>query len=478
MQWMALSQIKSQDAGRRLLAIQSLSRTHDVKAMLALIGALVDPVARVRVATVQAIGAFRDERCVKPLLSVLRDPEPRVREAAVISLKSIGHASAVPYLVPMLCDSVGSVRAHVAHALQFLGWIPDSELHQVHYFIAAGQYSKAAALGVSALEPLIAALSDESSSKRRAVTEALAEIDDPRATTAVAGMLEDNDPGVRLMALVVLGRTGNVAYSALVLKQLDHPDKNVRACALETLARIAYPGMFPILVGALKDPHWNVRAAAATALGRSSEPRALEPLLEALREADGDVRQVVAEAVGRLGDPRAIESLVLAQLDPDSRVRQSMSVALSQISPEWARSEEAQRTLPALKRALKADEYTIRQAAAGLLNQIFNIRQCEPALAAEVDAETRKRHRAVEMLATMLWDDDPLLRFAGVWALHQIGDPRAIAPLSAKLKDGDEFVRRAAERTLAQLGVLENARDLHGRAMNGSKDVWGNGPVV
>ena len=235
---------------------------------------------------------------------------------------------------------------------------------------------------------------------------------------------------------------------------------------------------FSILVVALQDPHWNVRAVAAAALGRSGESRAVEPLLGALREADADVRQIVAEAIGRLGDPGAIEPLILAHLDPDTRVRQAINAALCQIHPDWPSLDEAKRSLPALKRALKESDYAVRQTAADLLNRIFNIRQCEPTLAADVDAETAKRRRAMEVLTSILWDDDPLLRLAGVWGLHQIGDARAAAPLSAKLKDGDEFVRRAAERALVQFGIAENTRAVEEQALRSADGLWERGAVT
>ena len=478
MQWLALSQIKSSDVGRRLDAIESLSYSQDLKALLALIGTLGDTVPRVRVAAARAIGLARDERCVQPLLAALRDPNARVREAVIASLKAIGHASAVPYLVPLLSDVASNVRAHAAHALQSLGWKPESDEQHVLFFIAAGRFSRAAEAGDLAVDPLVAMLSDESSSRRRAVTEALAETSSPRAIEAVVRMLDDPDSGVRVAAICALGRTQDPAHAAVILKQLDHGDKNVRACAVETLAKIGYPDLFPILEQALNDEHWNVRAVAATALGASGDARAVAPLAKALQEADGDVRQMVAAAIGKLGDQSAIESLILAQLDPDSRVRQTATGALTQIQQDWEQSEAAQRTLVPLKRALKHEDYGVRRAAAELLDRIFNIRQCEPSLAADVDAETHRRQRAVDVLASILWDDDPLLRFAGVWALHQLGDARAVRPLSAKLKDGEECIRNAAKQALEDFGVREHSHATMGQRAWDSAESWGSGPIV
>lgn len=475
--WLALSQIKSSDVGRRVKAIEELAQVSDLKAMLALIGALADAAPRVRIAAALGIAAQRDARCVQPLLVALGDPHAGVREAVLEALKTIGHKSAVPYIAPLLCDSAPSVRAHAAHALRSLGWKPENDDQEAFFCIAAGRFSKAAEFGEVAVEPLIRLLADESCSVRRAVTDALAEINDPRSLTAITGRLEDGDPGVRIAALNALGRTHDAAFAPLILRQLGHIDKNLRVVALETLVKISAPELFEILVKSLNDAHWNVRAVAASALGALGDRRAIPHLAKALQEADGDVRQIVAEAVGRLRDESAIEPLILAQLDPDSAVRQAIGAALLQTNRDWMKSSGAQCTLPALKRALNHDDYGVRQTAAELLNKIFNIRQCEPSLLADVDAESVRRQRAVDVLASVLWDDDALIRFAGVWALHQIGETRAAGPVSTKLKDAVPFVRQAAERALADFGLKEHARQHEGLVVNHSED-WGSGPVA
>lgn len=476
--WLPLTRIKSTNAGRRVRAIESLAHEPDSKAVVALIGALADQVPRVRLAAAKAIGSKRDERCVQSLLASLRDPHAGVREAVVDALKEIGHVSTIPFLPPLLGDVDPGVRAHAAHALCSLGWMPATDEELVSFFIAIGRYSKAAAVGQAAVGPLLALLTDESGAKRRAVTEALSEIADARVIEAMTHMMEDPDPSVRIAALTTLGRTGDPSYATVILQQLDHPDKNVRACALESLTKIGYADALPLLMNALQDSDWSVRAVAAAALGTSGDSRALEPLQKALKEADGDVRQAVAEAIGRLGNHTAIEPLILAQLDPESGVRRAAETALSQIDSDWGNSEPAQRTLPVLKRALKHEDYGVRQTAAGLLERIFNIRQCEPWLVADVDAETTRRRRAVDALASVLWDDDPLLRFAGVWGLHQIGDERAVKPLSAKLKDRDVCVRRAAEQAVAHFGVRERDRGAARTHAWGGVDTMSNGPVV
>jgi HEAT repeat protein len=457
MQWLTLSQIKSSDVERRIQAIETLAREPDVKALLALMRALSDSSPRVRVAAAQVLGPLRDERCIQPLIGLLCDTHPGVREAGVRALKAMGHASAVPHLVPLLQDATPAVRVSAAAALNDLHWTPGSELEEAHYHIAAGQFVKAAAFGAIAVPPLLIVLADEASSKRRLATEALAQIDDPRALEAIARMTDDPDSGVRVVALGALGRARSKADAYHVRRQLQHPDKNVRACALEALVKIGQPDLLTVLEHALRDSHWTVRVAAAAALGRSGDANAVEPLLQVISDPDADVRQVVAEALGRLRDPRAIEPLILAQLDPDNRVRQSMMTALQHTDYNWARSEQAQRMLDPLKEALKHQNYEIRHTAAKLLNQITNMLQCEPSIAADMNADTVRRQSAVNVLAATLLDEDPLVRFVSVWTLRQIGDPRAIQSLSARLQDTDQCVRTAAEEALASLGANGHA---------------------
>ena len=480
MQWLTLSQIKSSDVERRIQAIETLSREPNLKALLAIIGALSDQSPRVRVAAASALGRTSDERCVEPLHGVLRDSHPQVREAVVRALKAINHTSSLSYLVPLLRDSSPAVRVTVAGALQQLKWAPSSPTEEANYYIALGQLARAAAVGVEAVDPLLNALADESSSGRRAATEALAQIDDPRALAGVARMTSDPDPGVRVVALGALGRARAEGHVHHVLRQLEHPDKNVRACALETLARIGHPDLFTILARAINDSHWTVRAAAASALGRSSEPQAVDALLVALTEADADVRQIVAEALGRLRNPRAIEPLIRAHLDSDSRVRTSTLTALHYIDPYWPETDEAKRALVPLKQALKHRDYDIRHTAADLLNRIFSIRQCEPSLEADVTAESARRQRALDVLTGVLWDEDPLVRFVGVWTLQQIGDPRASQPLQTKLKDADDCVRAAAQQALAVLGAkadpVTGGQEL--RLVTERSEDNGTGPIV
>ena len=59
--------------------------------------------------------------------------------------------------------------------------------------------------------------------------------------------------------------------------------------------------------------------------------------------------------------------------------------------------------------------------------------------------------KAVEPLIAALKDPDDDVREAAAEALGRIGDPRAVDPLNAALNDPDHDVRQEAEKALARL---------------------------
>jgi HEAT repeat protein len=101
----------------------------------------------------------------------------------------------------------------------------------------------------------------------------------------------------------------------------------------------------------------------------------------------------------------------------------------------------------------------VRQAAAEVLGKIGDPRAVEPLIAALKDAEWRVRAaaayalgkikdpRAVEPLIAALKNES---RAAAAYALGEIKDPRAVEPLIAALKDKD--VRASAAEALGKIG--------------------------
>ena len=121
------------------------------------------------------LGSIGDARAVKPLISALKDEDGNVRWKAVGALERIGGTKAAEALTKALGDEYEPVRYTAVEAL--------------------------VKIGAEAVEPLKAALKDESPRVREGVASALGEIGDPKANYALRkASKEDIDKKVRSIA--------------------------------------------------------------------------------------------------------------------------------------------------------------------------------------------------------------------------------------------------------------------------------------
>ncbi len=420
--------------------------------MTVVMSALGDQVVEVRLEALRVIARWRDKNTLRALVHVLRDPHPDVRERAILELRTAGGRESIPALVQCLVDPVASVRAQTVPTLAYLGWTPQTPTDHVLDLIGRSQFTEAGAVGRVALDFLLPFVGHACISTRRDVAEALGLQRDERATASLEKLLADTDAGVRIAAMTSLAR---MKASVTILERMTtDADKNVRVAAVETLGDMKDTEAVPALLRSLKDEHWGVRCAAAAALGVIGERASVPLLIEALKDSDPDMRVACAEALGLIGDVEAIEPLVLAQLDPEMRVRQAALRAVLRVDYRWQRNPKAYRTLLAVKRALRSDDFSVRNAATELLERIFSIRR-QSWRSTGADGEAERRLQAAEMLIVCLWDDDALLRGAAAEALGHIRTRRALEVLKAKAEDPHEWVRERAAAALVQIEAPE-----------------------
>lgn len=146
---------------------------------------------------------------------------------------------------------------------------------------------------------------------------------------------------------------------------------------------------------------------------------------ETLKTGQPDQR---AEAIKYLGEERYAPAVpILAQLveESDPGTRFLAAQALSKLG------DEAETAIPALLKALRADDMYLRMATTGALIKIGN--------------------PAVPGLVKALFDRNNAVRRASAKALGKIGNPRAIKPLEVAAKDGDETVRKMCRQALDRL---------------------------
>jgi len=426
-------------------AAVALGNLADSRAIDPLAAALQDEDLRVRRMAALALGRFADEsspggrRAVEALIDALRDGDAQVRGSVALSLARSGDRRAVKPLQALLNDEDEIVRRDAASALSGLhgpgmeaaargldsedAYVREMSIHGV---IGAG--------GSKAVEALIVALRDQNESVRNSALNAAfhperagrAPLKDPRLVEPLIAALKDESLSVKIgaiLGLVVQEDTRAVDPLIAALKDEEPP---VRAWAAVGLGVLKDPRSVAPLVELLKDEDAETRVMAASALGGFKDPSTVEPLLTALQDPQQQVRERAAASLGEVKDPRSEPALIGALKDTAMEVRCSAAVALGSLGTPGAidalLAAAADRTLPPKERA---------SAVTGLGES--------------------KDPRAVEHLLAALRDPEPEVRRGAARPLGRLRETRAVEPLIALLADEDEMVRGAAFCALVEI---------------------------
>ena len=160
-------------------AAYALGELGDVRAVAPLIGVLKDKRQDqpLRSDAAVALGKLGDVRAVALLIGVLGDKaESDLRKIAATALGLLGDQQAVAPLLTAFYDQDGAIRSAAAAALDKLAWSPDAGVEGAAYWAARGRWFECIEMGAPAIEPLIAALRDESRYVRKTVAEGLVAI--------------------------------------------------------------------------------------------------------------------------------------------------------------------------------------------------------------------------------------------------------------------------------------------------------------
>lgn len=174
-----LEAARTGDAATRLVAVSSLAWFDAPEVLTALGQAAGDPDESVRAAAIGFLAAQPDAEATRILLDRLGRPELRARIREALAVPSSGR---VPVILEALEDADDDRAARLTEVL-------------------------ARQRGQTALDALLRASESRNPAARRAACVALAELDDPRAVTAVAELLEqDPDDQVRRVCSAALAR--------------------------------------------------------------------------------------------------------------------------------------------------------------------------------------------------------------------------------------------------------------------------------
>lgn len=307
---------------------------------------------------------------LEPAIALMTDHNSDVRKAAVTALGEINPLGGVAFaaLSYALDDEDWSVRQRAADELDARGYLSVTRENPlpVRRLLRTEHLPDSEAWVDPSVGSLTRALlNDPYWYVRRDVASMLGGMGDLRAVEPlIAALRDDSDSRVRAYAAVALQRIGHKHAFGPLIAALNDPCSRVRQTVTKALVDLGPPAVMA-LTAALKHDYPEVRWRAATALAQIGDSRAVEPLIAALQDhGNFSMQFAAAKALGDIGDRRAVKPLVAALEADNSDVRWRAAKALGAIGDS--------RALQALDRALQDDHADVREAAADARRAIQN----------------------------------------------------------------------------------------------------------
>jgi HEAT repeat protein len=277
-----------------------------------------------RVDAVWALVEIGGDQAIEQIITAINANVETVRKAAAKALVQIG-ASAIEPLIATLKASGEDARKVALDALAEFGWMPDSMEQKVWFWVASQQWGKCVELGKPAVDPLIAALSNQDKNARQGIVDALGKIGDARAVEPLVAALKDSDFLVRILTAEALAKIGDARSVEPLIAALGDENQSVRKKIIAALAKIKGNVQIKPLISILMDKDKGVYMAAA---------QALDDLGWAPVSAEDKTWYLIAKQewgkLKALGEP-AFETIYAAQKDDHEVVREKAAAAFEKI---------------------------------------------------------------------------------------------------------------------------------------------------
>ena len=310
-------------------------------------------------------------RSLDELLAALEASSEATRAEAAATINKLGQ-DALPALLKMLDDPSPDTRSTAANALGLIGIddeaviaallirLDDAELRSDDMPVWGSAARAIGQLGPKSVPRLIAKLSADNRTGRRAAAIALHDIKPPpkNAVPALIVMLIQNEPETRIAAMyTILALDPKPAASAMssLHAMLDSDDFHTQYWACRTIAAVGAPEALvtvPKLMELTASGVTSVRSNAAEALGLIGAPVGKRPI-ESLTKVVGDQNYVVRRAgviaLGRLGKLAAASAPTVraAMLDASRSIQAEAAAAL------WQITDAHEESLPILLKVLQ-----------------------------------------------------------------------------------------------------------------------------
>jgi eukaryotic-like serine/threonine-protein kinase len=344
---------------------------------------------------------------------------------------------------------------------------------------------KLLALGPSAIEPLVVALSVAEKKETVAYVEVLTKLIDTkslptvlkimadangRATSGIAWALSSSRSYPASALLDALSKEGMPKPAILdiiaaqksrftvreLLNAAYAQEPTERAALFKIIAEIADESSVDDLVARIEGKDPMARLHIIQVLGRFNNPTVRQAVQRQLKDNSKLIRSAALAALARMDGPFDMPLITSMLRDPEIDVQnKAVDVVVKAKHPE---------TVKYLVEVLKDENEYARRAAVEVLNELGSSKDVKYLLAVISDSDWWVRTRAADALGKiggpkvvdavleLIRDENQDIRRTAIEILNQTKDERAVAQLIEATKDKDWWVSERAVDALAEIG--------------------------
>ncbi len=403
------------------------------------------------VGVINSIAVRADAKAVTPLAAKLGDTDAEVASAAAVALGHIGGDAAVKLLKGALTKSSAAVRSaaaqgcilcaerdlaagKAAQAAELYDTVRNAELPKQRILEATrgailARQAKGLPLLLEALrspdqalfgiglrtarelpgravtDALVAELGKTDPSRQGSMLLALADRTDDSVVPAILNFARSGSKNLRLVAIEVLVRQGDLACVPVLLDMIAETDAELAQAATTSLAGLPGDDVDNQLVARLPQVSGKTRRVLLELAGKRNVAAAVPELVKASGDADAAIRKAaikaLGETVGLAGLPALTDLLAKTKSDDElSDVEAALESACTRISDKAACAAQLLARLPSGSTPVKC-------ALLRVLGTVSTADALGAVKSALASSDSAIRDTAVRVLAD--WPDSPAL---------------------------------------------------------------------
>jgi HEAT repeat protein len=450
---------------------------------------------RLLIGVINSIGTRRDPKATDGLVAQLKQADPEVAAAAAEALGHVGGDRAAQALEQALASAQPGLRSAVAEgcllcADRFLAEgnpapamrlydtvrkanVPTQrQLEAIRGAILArrsdglpllleqlrspgkaqfgiGLHTARELPGKEVSTALAAEISRTSAERQGPLLLALADRHDDAVLPAVLEAAKSGSKNLRLVALGILDRLGNLSCVPVLLDAAADADVNVAQAAKVALVRLEGGAVDADLLSRLSRATGKMREVLIELAGQRRIRAALGPIVSYAGDADAGVRRAAVDAIGALGDAPQVADLVrLLQKTMTPKERSDLEKALVAIG-----SRTGAQCVPHLSPLVQSRDPALRAIAVRVMAAVGGSDALATVTKAVDDPDETVQDEAVRVLSTWPnnWPEDvavaePLLKLArsGKKLSHQVQGVRGYLQYvqeDKKLPDSEKLAK-------------------------------------